>query len=71
MELDEHVMRYRAGSHGFASAGVADREPGWTCSCAAWSFEAHAMPSRKAGNNLIEAERAHAAHRQARREFTR
>lgn len=64
-------MRYRAGSFGFAHMGVPDREPGWTCSCGGWSFEARAMPSRKAGNNLLEAERSHTGHRQARREHMR
>jgi hypothetical protein len=59
----QHDMSYRAGSHGFAEVGVPDRDPAWRCSCGAgWTFPAKVMPSRKTGNNEIEARRAHSAH---------
>lgn len=64
--VTEHEMIYRAGSFGFASIGVPDREPHWRCSCGpGWKFPARSMPSRKTGNNEIEAKRSHEMHRKA------
>ncbi len=58
-----HEMRYRAGRHGFTGAGLPDQDPHWTCTCdTGWTFPAQAMPTRKAGNNEIEAKRAHVRH---------
>jgi hypothetical protein len=55
-------MKYQAGLRGFAALGMPDREPGWHCTCQQWIFPAVPMPRRIAGNNLIEAKKAHAAH---------
>lgn len=58
-----HGMHYRAGISGFrTAAGNPDGPPHWYCSCGGWTFAARAMPMRRAGNNVIEAERAHRAH---------
>lgn len=58
-----HEMTYKAGRVGFAEVGLPDVEPHWGCSCGTgWRFPAKAMPSRKTGNNQIEAEREHTRH---------
>lgn len=58
-----HEMEYRAGRAGFAAQGLPDVDPHWRCTCGTgWTFPARAMPSRRTGNNQIEAEREHARH---------
>lgn len=64
----DHQMDYRAGRVGLSEVGLPDIDPHWRCTCGnGWTYPAVAMPSRRTGNNRIEAERAHRQHTEARR----
>lgn len=54
--MTEHELKYRTGTLGLH--GIPDDGPYWRCACGRWRFEAKSMPSRKTGNNSIEARRA-------------